>query len=187
MSDFYLGNKCSINLNFIMYIRNIYRNSEKRTVGIFPYLDIDAKYLLDETEAQEKLKQLWNQMFQLNEILENDMGLWVEKRFKYEDLFRINNDNYKIYEQIKNGFESWYWGTGSSLCDRFSEYHVEDYYNKFCDTFEKLSIKPPNRLIVLQVIYDTIPEGWCTVNKNMIVICPKDKLPKVEDVVEKMI
>jgi hypothetical protein len=143
-------------------------------------VEIDNKYLLNKIDVELKLKECWDEVFNFNNILKDDVQLWIEEKFDYRGLFIVNTDNYEIYEKIKMSFESWYWGTGYSLCDQFSDQYVEIYYNDFLEIYKNTIL--PNNLIGLQVIYDKIPLDWCNKNKNMFVISPRDILPKAEEI-----
>lgn len=186
MNNFVLKNYCSINLNFIVYINNLYKNFINKSLNKFPIVEISKEHLLESQCISLQLQKYWNNILLEKNILDSDIDFWLEEKFNYRNLFNLTEDNYIIYEKIKELFESWFWGTGYLLLNKFSEQYVEDYYKKFIELIKKTGYKFSSDLIGIQVIYDNVPSDWETITKDLFIICPNDKLPNAKKIFQSL-
>lgn len=185
MNNFYLANASSINLNFLVYIQNLYENYNRSTEikNIFPWLPLDRDSLLKESELKIKSKELWSIIFNFNDLYENDIDYWINYKFSFNDLFKDNPAGIEAYRVVKRSFESWYWGIGYKICTTiFSDSLIPDYYDNLVKMAKEKNLKLKDIKFYLQVIYDIPPREWELKNKNMIVISPQIQLPAVEEI-----
>jgi len=185
MNDFYLANACSINLNFLIYIKNLYENYNtlSETHNKFPWLPLDQEAFLNDSDIKIKIKELWSIIFNCDNLNENDINYWITNEFQFLDLFQANLIGVESYKKVKKSFECWYWGVGVKMFDIFSDCLVEDYYNKLISTVKLKDLQLKDIKFYLQVIYDTLPKEWELKNKNMIIISPQTELPTIEDII----
>jgi len=180
MNNFYLADSSSINLNFLIYIHNLCENYHmSRSMPKFPWLPLQESVLLDYNEMNIRAKNLWESIFDSFYNEEKDLELWINNKFPYYKLFKIDFAGEKTYQDIKKSYESWYWGTGKNI---FIYSHiVENYYNKLITMVEKQSSKLRDTKFYLQVVYNPPPIGWKNKSEKMIIISPEAKLPPVEE------
>lgn len=184
MDTFYLANASSINLNFLIYIQNLYENYNysTETKNIFPWVPLNRESLLNESELRIKAKGLWSTIFNSDDLYENDIDYWINNKFSFSYLFKADSVGVEAYEIVKKSFESWYWGIGYRLCTAiFSDPLVEDYYYKLVKMAKSKNLLLKDVKFYLQVIYDIPPREWQLKNENMIVISPQTQLPTVEE------
>ncbi|EMS72483.1 hypothetical protein [Ruminiclostridium cellobioparum] len=189
MSNFSLADAFSINLNFIIYIRNLYLNynSEYETSNIYPWIPINKDALLNMSDFDIKSKEIWNTIindfsFISSDLIVIDLEYWVNKKFPFSDLFNSSTCSIEQYQNIKKAFEAWYWGSGNIVTRFFSKDIVINYYDKLINMAESESLKLKDTRIYLQVVYDKPSESWEIKNNNMIVISLNDRLPKEEEI-----
>lgn len=183
MNNFFLQNSCSINLNFLIYIHNLYENYHKsHKTSKFPWLPLKETALLDYKEMNMKARNLWTAIFDSYDMNDRvDLEWWINNKFHYYDLFKIDHAGMKLYEDIKKSFESWYWGIGKHMCDIFSHDLVENYYKELVVMTEKKDLQLKNTTFYLQVVYNAPPVSWKNKNEKMIIISPETKRPTVDE------
>jgi len=184
MNDFYLSNAASVNLNFLIYIQNLYENYNNLEEGApkFPWLPLDKSGLLNNKDFQIKSKKLWLMIFNSNDLYKNDMDYWFKNKFSFNKLFTENSIGVELYKNIDKSFKNWYWSIGYRTCTIFfSDCLVEEYYNKLIDICKLKKLEFKTDKFYLQVVYDVPPNEWVLKNKNMIILSPQMKLPTVEE------
>jgi hypothetical protein len=184
MNNFYLANAASINLNFVIYIQNLYENYNKsdETNDKFPWLPLDKDGLLNIIDFQIKTKEVWSMIFNSDDLYENDMDYWSNNKFSFDKLFKDNSIGVELYKSVKRSFRSWYWGTGYRMCTTiFSDCLVEEYYNKLINLVKIKNSKFKTNKFYLQAVYDIPPNEWNLKNENMIIISPQIQLPTAEE------
>lgn len=171
MKEFLFANHCSINLNYVIYLNNLYENLFNPKLDRFPLLDVNLKDMVKEDEVRTFLKESWNEIISLDNLHEVDMDLWINNKYSFEKLFKDNTNGLDTYAKIKNLYESWYWGTGEYLLIKMTDGYVEEKYdilkNKFVNKDK----------IIMEILYDDIPEEWNRNRENYIVITPTQKFP----------
>lgn len=184
MEKFSLTNASSINLNFLIFIQNLYENYNDplESTKKFPWLPLEKNLLLNHTELKIKIKELWSTIFNYDCLNEKDIEFWANGKFPFEKLFYSNSIGVECYEKIKKSFESWYWGIGYNMCIEFSNVLVEEYYNKLVITANLKNFKLKDNRFYLQVLYDITPEDWDIKNNSMIILSPQKQLPLIEEI-----
>lgn len=185
MSEFCLFNADSINLNFIIYIQNLYKNQiETNTPQIkFPWFPLEKDSLLANNEFESKLEKLWSLIFNYDNLYEviNDLEYWNEDIFEFNNLFKYNSIGVKTYSIVKKSYESWYWGSGNHMLNKFSNQLVEKYYNNLISVAKLKNFMLKDMKFCLQTIYDIPSVNVQLKNKNMIIISSRSNLPTIED------
>lgn len=95
-----------------------------------------------------KARNLWTAIFDSYDMNDRvDLEWWINNKFHYYDLFKIDHAGMKLYEVIKKSFEYWCWGISKHMCDIFSHDLVENYYKELVVMTEKrLAVKKYNFL-----------------------------------------
>ncbi|AWI07791.1 hypothetical protein B9W14_16000 [Clostridium drakei] len=184
MNDFYLANAASINLNFVIYIQNLYENYNKshETIDKFPWLPLNKEGLLNVSDFQIRAKQVWSMIFNSDNLYEYDIDYWSNNKFSFDKLFKDTSIGVELYKIVKRSFRSWYWETGYRMCTIFfSDCLVEDYYNKLINLSKIKNSEFKTNKFYLQVVYDIPPNEWSLKNENMIIISPQIQLPTAEE------
>jgi hypothetical protein len=185
MNDFYLADSCSINLNFLIYIQNLYANCNKdcEITSIFPWLPIENSAFINKSDFEIKSKDLWRMIFNSfsSNLCAEDLEYWTNIKFQFSDLF-CSGYGIEQYKNIKKSFEAWYWGSGHGMCGIFSGYLVRQYYDKIVSMAELKGLNLKDTTIYLQVVYDNPPEHWELKNSNMIMVSPNAQLPTIEEI-----
>ncbi|MBN7772188.1 hypothetical protein [Clostridium aminobutyricum] len=191
MNGFTLANVSSMNLNFLVYVSNLYINHKESQHYRFPWLPIENNVLLSDKEFNWKAKNLWNHIFDEISEFENsneelikidiDINYWENNKFPFNILFNMNLAGTKFCEDIKKSFESWYWGIGTLMNDIFSDDLVKEYYDRLQDMAELNKSKLRDRSFYLQIVYDKPPAGWKLKNENMITLAPNMRLPAIDE------
>jgi len=190
MNNFILANHTSINLNFIIYIKNLYENYNRdiETTNLFPWLPIEKSALIDKKVLDIKIKEVWQVVFNtistFNNMVEQDIKYWESQSTQFRELFSQNAVGKEAFEIVKKSFESWYWGIGNDICNSFSDNLVEDYYNNLKNIVNEKGVSLISKHFYLQVVFNYPDTNWELKNTNMIIISPTNLLPQTEELFE---
>lgn len=184
MNDFCLANSVSINLNFLIYIHNLYKcqNEQTSSPSIFPWLPLEKDSFIDDKELDIRLKELWSAIFNSDDLYRKDIEHWINGKFLFHELFKSDSLGIKTYQVVKKSFEHWYWGTGYKMCGKFSDCLVEEYYKGLITSAQEKDLRLKGIRFYLQVVYDIPSIGLELKNENSIIISPQFELPTIEDV-----
>lgn len=179
--EFFLHDNCSLNLNYLIYINNLYKSKFSSDSRCFPWLPLEKSFFLDDETFTERIKNLWNEVLNRIETIPIDIDSWNSDRFNYKSLFNINNENYNI---IKRTYNQWYSGCWQLICSLYSRNIIKWYYERLTETAKKAHIKLIDVEYCIQFVYDVIPNGWAKNAKNTLVICPETQRLKSKDIFE---
>jgi|GEM_PF-2879770 len=179
---FSLSNFTSINLNYLIYLLNLYDNCMHSGGYKFPWLDIDGNVFLIPDLIEKLFEELWNNILDSDNIAQNDYEYWESKRFPYISLLADNPNRLSIYEFIKKTFEHWYWGSSNQLCNMFSDNLVERYYYDLLEYAQNKGMELKNQMFYLQTLYNAPRNNWITIKGNIIIVSPDKPLPVIDDV-----
>lgn len=186
MCSFEIGNSCSVNLNFLLYINNLYSNINNHSdiPTVYPWLPIDHKSLLKQNEFEVLSQDLWFKIFHDIELEKTDLKWWIENKYSFETLFTNDELGNKNYENVKKSFNSWFWTLGQSFCLSLTDSLTETYYNKLTIFASKENMPLPDARLILQTVYHQPPFYWLNRKRNMIIISPYSQfnLPTVEEI-----
>jgi len=184
MSKFSLCNVSSINLNFLVYIKNLYENFYKPgEINGFPWFPLEKDALLDSLQFKIKAQKLWPLILNYYNICdcEKDLEYWTNDEFLFNNLFKSNCIGVESYKSIKKSYEYWYWGTGNTMCSMFSNDLVLKYYDNLVSNAKLKELVLKDIRFNLQIVYDLPYEGYEYKNKDLIVISPQSDLPTIEE------
>lgn len=179
MNEFCLSNCISINLNYLIFISELYeysKNDNQININFTEEL-IDKKYFLDKNVFYSKTKKLWEIIYTDPELYSKDIRYWNMDKFQFQNLFRLSKSDINIYEKLKSKFECWFFETCHKMCDDFSSELVLNYYNKLINYSETNNLPLKNINFYLQVVYKLPSKDWIQKNENSIIICPNSELP----------
>jgi len=153
-------------------------------------LPLEEKILLNDICFDTKAKDLWVTIFDsvsesiinTTDLNKKDYEYWNSNKFDFSSLFSLNYVETDYYEKIKKSFESWYWGVGIRMCNKFSGSIIEKYYFDLIDMGKAKNLPLKDIVFHLQVVYDNPPKEWKLKNENMIIISPQAMLPTVEEI-----
>ena len=177
INDFILINSNSINLNFIIYIKNLYLYNNKSSYK-FPKLPLNENIFLNISEFENQCRFLWKNIFDsissASDVNKTDFFFWTKNKFPFLNLFQLNDISNDSYNNIiKKSFESWYWGTGNYMCNSFSDKILKSYYNEilYLASCEKIQLRDT---FYLQMIYDEPLKNWQYKTEKMLIISPNN-------------
>lgn len=157
-----LKNKVSYNLNFLLYVNNIYLNAENEKGNFYPWFPITKDGLLDINVFLENGDKLWKE-FSNSNLINNDIALWKKNRFNYSSLFSENEQGAQKLTVIKRSFLSWFENMGYRFVEMNGDRIVHFLYDKIISNNKQLNFADKD--IYIETLYDRIPKQW-SINKS---------------------
>ncbi|MEQ6356495.1 hypothetical protein ABNX05_17880 [Lysinibacillus sp. M3] len=176
-----LRNDCSIILNFLVYVSNVYKNYYEYSdePKVFPFLYLEKNTLLSMDAFIDEISKYWeNYIHSLhdriidNEVLTMDIN-FINKpnSFNYHTLFKNNIEGKETFDQILKSFKVWWFSpyNGYRIGDQLSGDVIpivwEGIKNKLLTKYSTL----PNYNFVLFAIYDNVPFSLQSKGSNFII------------------
>lgn len=174
----------SINLNFLIYINNLYKNFYKHPeVDSFPWIYLKDADLLCSDEFNIKAKDIWNNAIYL--ITDNliDSEIWETDPYNFKSLF----NNADIYEYIKRAYNAWFFNSWQLITSLYGRIVINKYYNNILNYVKKNDLYLKNESINLKFVYDKPPLSWDLQNKQSIVVYPEILLTAENDIFKRVL
>lgn len=171
-----VANGSSINLNFLVYVSNMYFNkyntslSEKK----FPYLPISNEGFLEKEELSYCISKMWNNfVLGYNPNGDNLFSHWdmlhMQKKDLYRKLFKDNDEGQVRFLEVWNSFIVWWNSQGDYIINSTTDDAMPIIAEKVKMYYEKDIEQSPTGLFIIQIVYDIIPDGFLKKGAGFII------------------
>ncbi|MEK5208201.1 hypothetical protein [Psychrobacillus sp. FSL H8-0510] len=178
----------SYNLNFLIYIQNIYLNqnqSEKECK--YPFFP--SKIAFNE-EFELNYKDLWDEIAErisISKPQSNDMRIFYEEKdLFYQRLFVIDLENLKKYAEIYKSFQVWWESIAGQLSvERSIDNNIQEIYNQLAISLMKSEIEPQKTLNI-SLVYEECLLAKTEVSSYFAVLAIRDFILDYKKLVPKL-
>lgn len=180
-----MSTSISLNLNFILYIRNLSLSDE----NIFPWFPINKDIFLPPDKFNVEAENLWNQIFADCTEESVDAIEWNDNKYDFSKLFQNKEDANINLPVIKTCYLSWFRYSWKFLAELYLTNVIEQYYNLIAEYDKKNKLVVAESNIAFKFIYTDPPIGWKWYDRNSIILSPKTHIAnrnKIIDTLEQM-
>ena len=178
-----IADSISINLNFLLFIRNL-SLSAGRTV--FPTFPINHEAFLPRHEFDSKAKEIWDSILAPYQDDCVDFNNWSNSKFPFDTLMKDPGCAQKYLPVIKDCFESWFFLNWKPLAELYSMQIVERYYDILVDFKIKNHKEPLLPSLFLGIVFTAPPSDWMRHNRNYFVLTCESEIINRQEIGEQL-
>lgn len=179
-----MSTSISLNLNFVLYIRNLFLSEENEY--LFPWLPIDKDVFLPPKEFNAETEHLWDIIFTSCVDEHTDSIHWNAKNFNFSKLFRSEKDAETNLAVIEKCYSSWFWHNWKVIADLYLRGISEKYYHSITEYGNQNKLTFAEPYLTLQFVYTSPPIDWNWYNHNSIILSLEIDLMQKDQIIEKL-
>lgn len=181
-----MSTSISLNLNFVLYIRNLSLSDENNENSIFPWIPINKDIFLNPDKFNIEAENLWDNIF-ANCIDESvDSIEWNEDKYDFSKLFCSKEDAKINLPVIKKCYLSWFRDNWKFLAELYLTNVIKQYYDLISEYYKKHKLVVAQSNITFKFIYTAPPIGWKWYDCNSIILSPKTNIINRNEIIDKL-
>lgn len=184
-SNIFLKNTIPIDLNFLLYLKNIYLNHYDKTIR-FPGKIGFEDGLLSLNQFNQVFIISWNRLLEKHEKeIAPPVPALLSVRDEFLGLFKDNSAGEKNFEVIWEHFQLWWCSSYgiASFMERTSDSLIVPIAEKLTQLSTQFNVDIPKIQLQLIVVFDKLPDPLKNQNSNFLYVVHLEELYK-PDVVE---
>lgn len=178
-----LADSISINLNFLLFIRNL---SLPADGTVFPNFPMNRDAFLPSAEFDFKAKEIWDSILVPYKDDCTDCNDWSNRKFTFEALMKDHNCAQKYLPVIRDCFEAWFFLNWKPLVELYSMQIVDRCYSELVDFKIKNHKEPLLPSLFLGIVFTAPPSDWMRHNRNYFVLTCESEITNRQKIGEQL-